>query len=275
MLRRCLFLLALVSALATPIRAQPGSERVTQAEAQPLFIAALTDLYMGDPARAATRLGDVLVAYPDDPVVLDALAEAYLAQGLTAEALYHAELAASLAPDDASIQHRLADAYEASGDATQAQLARDAARRLAPETDPPSTESPVGPVASPPAAPGARTPDTDLPGMAAYRAGRYAEAAEALLDVVDRDPRQIEAWPLVLDALARTSDSRAGDTADLALLLYPTVPSVLVPAAEVFRAAGRMDDAHDAAHAALRALDAGPDDLSLRQRADALLSSLR
>lgn len=111
--------------------------------------------------------------------------------------------------------------------------------------------------------------------MAAYRAGRYSEAAEALLTVVDEDPRQMTAWTLVLDALARTSDPRTSDTADLALLLYPTVPSILIPAAEAYRAAGRSDDARTAAESALRALDAGPDDAALRQRADALLSSLR
>lgn len=266
---RLLFLLSLAIALGAPTRAQDAPQRLSPAEAEPLFIAALADLYMGDPARAATRLSDVLTAHPDDPVVLDALAEAYLAQGLSTEALYHVELAATLAPGDARIQFRLADAYEASGDAIRAQQARDAARRLQPDAPPSPAALP------PPTRSSAVASEPELPGEAAYRAGRYAEAVDALLIVVDEDPRQMTAWALALDALARTSDARAGDTADLALLLYPSVPSILVPAAEALKSAGRSAAAREAAESALRGLDAGTDDPALRQRADALLSSLR
>ena len=267
---RLLILCVLTSALAIPLHAQ-GSEAPDRASAEPLFISALAALYSGDPARAVTRLNDVLMIYPEDPVVLDAMAEAYLAHGLTPEALYHAELAASLAPDDASIQRRYADALDASGDATRAQQARELAERLDPSVSPPVTTVPDP---RPPARPAATT-ETDLPGEAAYRAGRYAEAADALLGVVDEDPRQMAAWEMALDALARTSDPRAGDTADLALLLFPTVPSILVPAAEALQSAGRVNPAIDAANSALRALDAGNGDPALRQRADAVLSSLR
>lgn len=271
MLRRPpLLLLALV--LAMPVRAQGGAGAIDKASAEPLFIAALADLYAGDPARAATRLGDVLTAYPDDPVVLDALAEAYHAQGLTPEALYHAELAATAAPDDAAIQLRLAEIYDASGDAARAQQARETAQRLDPTAAQPAPPSPRS------ASPARQDPadnDTEVPGVAAYRAGRFAEAADALLAVVDDNPRQLEAWPMLLDALARTADSRAGDTADLALLLFPTLPTILVPAAEALHAIGRTEDAQEAVRSALRALDSGTDDPALRQRADALLSSFR
>ncbi|GAB5534247.1 MAG: hypothetical protein Rubg2KO_04960 [Rubricoccaceae bacterium] len=267
---RLLSLVLLASALAMPLRAQ-GSEAPDRASAEPLFISALAALYSGDPARAVTRLSDVLTIYPEDPVVLDAMAEAYLAQDLMPEALYHAELAASLAPDDAAIQRRYADVLDASGNAVRAQQARDTAQRLDPQTPQPRTTPPPPP-------PPARQPEaaeSDLPGEAAYRAGRYAEAADALLSVVDENPRQMTAWALALDALARTSDSRAGDTAELALLLYPTVPSILVPAAEALQSAGRSSAAIDAASSALRGLDSGDDDPALRQRADAVLSSLQ
>lgn len=268
---RCIALLLVASVMAASAGAQAGQERISQAEAEPLFIAALADLYLGDPAQAATRLGDVLVAYPDDPVVLDALAEAYLAQGLAAEALYHAELAASAAPDDPVIQRRLAEAYDATGDAIRAQQAIDTADQLQP-----NVPSPPSPTPSQSATESAgEEPQSDLPGRAAYRAGRFTEAADALLGVVEDDPRQLEAWALVLNALARASDNRAGDTAEMAVLLYPTVPSILVPAAEAFRSANRPAEARSAAESALRILDSGADDASLRQRADALLSSLR
>ena len=268
---RLLSLFVIASALAMPVRAQGALVAGDRASAEPLFIAALADLYIGDPARAAIRLGDVLTIYPDDPVVLDALAEAYHAQGLTAEALYHAELAAILAPDDASIHRRLADVLDASGDAIRAQQARETAQRLDPEAPQlaVTTPRPVTPVRQDVA------DEPEMPGEAAYRAGRYADAADALLIVVDENPRQMTAWALVLDALARTEDPRAGDTADLALLLFPTVPSILVPAAEALHAIGRSEDAIDAASSALRALDSGTDNPALRQRADALLSSLR
>ena len=271
-MHRLVFALLLASSLTAPTWAQQTATPPDRAAAEPAFIAALAALYDGNAERAVTRLSDVLAMYPDDPVVLDVLAEAYLAQGLTAEALYHAELAASVAPDDATIQRRLADIYDASGDAVRAQQARETAQRLAPDTPrlSPSTSAPQpSPARTEPAS------DTELPGEAAYRAGRYAEAAEALLGVIDEDPRRIEAWPLALDALTRTSDARAGDTADLALLLFPTLPSILVPAAEALLSVGRTDDARSAAESALRSLDGATDDPALRQRADALLSSLR
>ncbi|MEO0559528.1 MAG: hypothetical protein AAF170_15235 [Bacteroidota bacterium] len=270
-MHRLVPIVVLASALAIPVRAQ-GGQVPDRASAEPLFISALAALYSGDPARAVTRLNDVLAIYPEDPVVLDAMAEAYHAQGLTAEALYHAELATTLAPDDASIQRRYADALEASGDASRAQEVRERAQRLDPQER--QATAPSRPRNPSPARP-ADASDTELPGEEAYRAGRYAEAAETLLAVIDANPRQMRAWALALDALARTSDSRAGDTADLALLLFPTVPSILVPASEALSAAGRTSDAREAATSALRALDANDDDPALRQRAESVLSSLR
>ena len=272
MLRLALLLLAssfATASLATASLAQEAPEpRPTAPSAEPQFIRALSDLYQGDPGRAVTGLSDVLEARPGDPVVLDVLAEAYHADGRLAEALYHAELAAERAPDDAAILHRLADFYAEAGDASQATRARARADRIAPRAAPPLVPAPPDRSAPPAVAEG------DPPGLEAYRAGRYAEAADALLDALDADPRQLDAWPFALDALTRASDARAGDTAELAVLLYPTVPAILVPAAEAFAALGRTQEARDAAEAALRTLGAAGD-AALRARGQSLLSSLR
>ena len=271
MLRLALLLLA--SAFAFASRAQDApTPRATAPSAEPLFVRALSDLYQGDPSRAITSLSTVLEAHPGDAVVLDALAEAYHADGQLAEALYHAELAADRAPDDAAILHRLADLYAASGEAAPAARARERADRIAPRAALPDASAQPAP--SDPAPPSDEPSRGDVPGLDAYRAGRYAEAADALLDALDADPRQLDAWPLALDALTRTDDARAGDTAELAVLLYPTVPAILVPAAEAFAALGRSPEAREAAEAALRVLGESGD-ATLRARGQSLLSSLR
>jgi hypothetical protein len=81
-------------------------------------------------------------------------------------------------------------------------------------------------------------------------------SADDALAVVAADPRRLDAWAVALDALVRTADPRTGDTADEATLLFPTVPSVLAPAAEAYLAAGRPADAAEAAARGLAALDA-------------------
>ena len=273
MLRLALLLLA--SSLAPTLRAQEApAPRPPAPSVEPQLIRALSDLYQGDPARAITSLSTVLEAHPGDPVVLDVLAEAYHADGQLAQALYHAELAAERAPQDAAILHRLADLYAASGDAPRAAQTRERADRIAPRpasiaTRPAPADAPARPAPLPPA-----ETSGEIAGLEAYRAGRYADAANALLEALDADPRQLDAWPLALDALTRTSDARAGDTADLAVLLYPTVPAILVPAAEAFAALGRTDEARDAATSALRVLGESGD-AELRARGQSLLSSLR
>ena len=107
-------------------------------------------------------------------------------------------------------------------------------------------------------------------------AGRYAEAAEALLAEVDADPRRVDAWALALQALARTADPRAGATADDALLLFSSSLPVVTAAAEAYAAAGRADDARQTAQRGLSLLDvvgdSVPDTAALRTRLDAVLS---
>ncbi|MGB3543008.1 hypothetical protein, partial [Rubrivirga sp.] len=97
---------------------------------------------------------------------------------------------------------------------------------------------------------------------------------EDLLDRVDADPRAVDAWVEVLRAMAQAGDARAGETADDALLLFGSVPSVLVGAAEAYVAADRGADALDASARALEAItllgDALQDADALRARLDAL-----
>ncbi len=179
--------------------------------------------------------------------------------------------------DTVAARLRLSTLYEQAGDRGRALEAAHAAarlsasepavqRRLAELTDTPAAPTPV-PRDAPSGASGA-----DL-----YAAGRYAEAADALLDALANDPRDLDAWALALDALARTTDPRAGATADDALLLFPTTPAVLVPAAEAYAAAGRAADAQATARRGLTALDAlgdaVPDAEALRTRLQRVLGS--
>ena len=68
--------------------------------------------------------------------------------------------------------------------------------------------------------------------------GRRSERRCALA-IVAADPRRLDAWADALTALAAAADPRAAETADEATLLFPTVPSILAPAAEAYLAAGR------------------------------------
>ena len=201
-----------------------------------------------DALERLVRIGDSVGAR----LRLSALAEA---AGDLDQALDHARAAARLAPSDPTVRRRLA------------QLER-------PATDPAVADAPAD--ASPPPSDAPAPAASRTGGAALFAAGRYAEAADALLAELDEDPRRVDAWALVLQALARTADPRAGATADDALLLFASVPAVVVGAAEAYQAAGRDADARDTAQRGLDALDwlgdAVPDASALRARLDALLS---
>ncbi len=191
---------------------------------------------------ALVRVGDTVAAR----LRLSILAER---AGDRDQALAQARAAARLAPGEVAVERRLAALASAPASA-------------APQTEPSQTESPSA------------TGPTD--GASLVAAGRFAQAADVLLAEVDADPRRVESWALALQALARTADARAGATADDALLLFPSVPAVLVGAAEAYAAAGRAGDAARAAARAGDALDVLgarlPDADALRVRLDAVLS---
>ena len=198
------------------------------------------------------RVGDTVAAR----LRLSALAQA---AGDRDAALSQAQAAARLAPSEPAVRRRLAELERAPTPATP---------------DVPAPAAPLTDAATPPGTAPASGAGAD--GAALFAAGRYADAADALLAETDRDPRQVDAWALALQALARTADPRAGTTADDALLLFPSVPAVVASAAEAYAAAGRPADARTAAQRGLDALDrlgdALPDADSIRTRLDALLS---
>ena len=173
--------------------------------------------------------------------------------------------------DTVGARLRLSVLAERAGDRADAVAQAEAAGRLAPSE--PAVARRLAEVAAQPerAAPGAAAS-----GAALFERGRFAEAADALLAEIDADPRAVATWALALQALALTSDARAGATADDALLLFGSVPSVLAGAAEAYGAAGRTDDARATARRGLDALallgDAVPDAPALRLRLDAVLS---
>lgn len=226
----------------------------------------------GDVGGAIRALDAARRLDPTDPAPLVALVDLHAEAG-DAEAEREALEALVRIGDTPAARLRLSALYERSGDLDRARAEARAALRLAPGE--PAVRRRLDALNGVPKAdPAARRPATSGPagasGEALYSAGRYEEAADALLDVVGDDPRRIDAWALALDALAQTADPRAGATADDALLLFPSVPSVLAPAAEAYLAAGRAADARAAAERGLIALDvlgaAAPDAAALRTR---------
>jgi predicted Zn-dependent protease len=287
-------LLALCAA-APPARAQDAAAMV-RARAEGRFIRALTRQYLRDDSAAVRLHTQALALRPGDPAILDALAEVHAALGQTTDALYHATLAAEAAPEQASVHLRLGRLLADAGQSARAIVSLETAARLAPRDldaatalatayeqagrsdDARARLAPFRAAGLLPPEPSTRAvPATasndDLPGIEAFLAGRYAEAADALLAVLADDPRRLDAWALALDALARSADPRSGTTADDATLLFPTVLAILAPAAEAYLAAGRPADARAAAQAGLAALDTTDDDPALRARLQRALAA--
>lgn len=219
-----------------------------------------------DDALEAAEAAQALA--PGDPAVWEATAELAARAGrddverdaLTAWVRLH---------DTAAARLRLSAVHEVSGDADAALDHALAARRLAP-ADPAALRR-VAALQAPTATP----PPSPSSGGAA--AGSAGEDVDALLRTVEADPRRLDAWAQVLQALAEAGDPRAGTVADDALLLFSSVPAVATSAAEAYLAAGRPADARRAADRALAALDTLADDLSdadaLRARLQRILSA--
>ena len=247
--------------------------------AAPLDLLAEAYEALGRPTDALYHAGLAAAAAPDEAGVALRLARLQAASGQAAAALASAERARRLSPADAgalalvarlyaaagrpadeqaaledlaarygdpAVWQRLAAVYDRSGAPDQALAARRAAGLPAPTA--PAPTAPPGPAASP----------------------SVLSADEALAIVAD-DPRRLDAWAAALAALAAAQDPRAGDTADEATLLFPTLPSILAPAAEAYLAAGRPADAARAARAGLAVL--GASDPPLRARLDRALAA--
>ena len=190
---------------------------------------------------------------PDDPHVLEALAGLYGRLGRD-DAERESLAAWARLSDTVAARLRLSALAEAAGDADEARAQAAAARRLSPSD--PDVLRRLAALDRP--APGAAPPP---PGG----------GVDALLAVVEADPRRIDVWAEALAVLAAAADPRAGAVADDALLLFPAVPSVAAPAAEAYLAAGRPADARRAAQRALATL--GDGDGPLRARLDAVLAA--
>ena len=218
-----------------------------------------------DAARASVETAVRL--RPTDAGSLAALADLHAAAGRT-DAEREALEALVAVGETPAAWRRLSALYSATGDRERAERALRQALRLAPGDA--ALRERVAALNGPSASPAASSPD------AAVSSAAVSGADEALAVVAD-DPRRLDAWAIALTALARTADPRAGETADEATLLFPTVPSILAPAAEAYLAAARPADAARAARAGLAALDAArdtaPDALSLRSRLDRALAA--
>ena len=225
------------------------------------------------PAEAASVIDRARTLSPADPDVL-ALSADLAAERGDAAAERDALAALVRVGDTVAARLRLSVLAEQQGDADDALAQAQAAVRLAPND--PAVRRRADELRGDARSAASPTPGGEADGPALFAAGQFAEAADALLAEIDDDPRQIDRWALALQALAQTADPRAGATADDALLLFASVPSVLVGAAEAYAAAGRTDDGLAAAQRAADALDLLGDDLpdapALRARLDAVLS---
>ena len=217
-------------------------------------------------AEAAAALEDARRLAPDDLDVLVAAVDLAVEQGdAAAERRALSDLVR--VGDTVAARLRLSALAETAGDLEGALAQARAAQRLAPSE--PAVRRRVAGLAGGPAP--TATPRTAAPSTATPSAGG---GLEGLLARIEDDPRQVDAWADALAALAAARDPRAGATADDALLLFGSVPSVLVGAAEAYASAGRADDALEAAGRAREALallgDALEDADALRARLDAL-----
>ena len=204
---------------------------------------------------------------PGDPAVWETLAGLY-ARTDQAEAERGALAAWTRLDDTVPARLRLSALHEAAGDPAAARDHALAARRLAPG-DPAVLRRLAA--LDRPAPSDAAPPRPDAAGGVETESG-----VDALLQIVEADPRRLDVWARALQALAAAADPRAGAVADDALLLFPAVPAVAAPAAEAYLAAGRPADARRAAERALAALDTLGDVAdadALRARLDRVLAA--
>ncbi len=210
-----------------------------------------------DALAAARRLA------PHRPDVLAALAEHSADEGRTDDERDALEALVRVG-DTPAARLRLAEIHAAAGERARAVAHLDAAIRLAPG-EPALRARRAALAGEPPAVASAQRPATDSD-------DRPAPDASSLDDLIARttaDPGDLDAWVRLLGAAA--GDPRASALADDARLFFPASPAVLAPAAEIYAAAGRADDAQASARAGLDALDAlgadaPPDARALRDR---------
>ena len=287
---------AAVRQFTLALRAAPGDAAVLDALAEahatarawPSALDAAEQAAAAAPAEAAVhlRLGQIRAAAgvpgatvalvtarrlaPTRPDVLAALAEHYADEGRADDEREVLEALVRVG-DTPAARLRLAEIYAAAGDTPRAVVMLDAAIRLAPGE--PALRARRAALA------GAATPSSPT-GGGVQRSGteggdsddRPAADASSLDDLIARtaaDPGDLDAWVRVLDAAA--GDPRGPTLADDARLFFPASPAVLAPAAEIYAAAGRADDARASARAGLDALDAlgadaPPDAGALRER---------
>ncbi len=220
----------------------------------------------GLPDAAEASLETARRLAPADPEPLVALASLYAAQR-RADAEREALEALVRLVETPDARLRLANLYAAAGDTPRALALLDAAVRLSPgDADvrgrraalagTPTPTRPAAPVAS--TAPAGDAPVGDV---------------DALRARVDAEPGDLAAWTRLLDLLAASNDPRGASAADDAVLFFPASPTVLAPAAEIYRSSGRAADADAAARAGLAALDSLGD--RAPEGADALRTRLR
>lgn len=212
----------------------------------------------GQLADAADALGTARRLAPDDLDVVLAWAEVASQQGdLQAE---QAALTALVRlGDTVAARLRLSALAERRGDRAAALAQARAAARLAPSE--PAVRRRLAALEDSPADTPVATASGDV---------------DALLDRLDRNPRDLDAWVTVLDALAASADPRASATADDAMLLFSSVPAIVASAAGAYLAVGDARASRAAAQRGLDALDQLGDALAdadaLRARLQALLS---
>ena len=201
----------------------PAQTAVEQARDEGAFVAALGDLYAGDADAAARTLETLLDTRPDDAAVLDALAEAYTLLDRSADALYHAGLAAD-ATDRPEPRLRLAALQTARGDLAAAAASYETAIPDAP-TDP--------------------EPLIAL-GELYARLGRPADERRTLLRILDFGDTAAARLRLATLAIDAGDPGDAAQHLAVAVALQPREPALWRRLAEARSAAGDAAGAADA-----------------------------
>jgi|GEM_PF-4552394 len=288
---------AAVRQFTIALRAAPGDAAVLDALAEahaserdwPSALDAAERAAAAAPAEASVhlRLGqiraaagvpgatDALVAArrlaPNRPDVLAALADRYADEGRAEDEREVLEALVRVG-DTPAARRRLAELYADAGDTPRAVAMLDAAIRLAPG-EPALRARRAALAGDTPSSPRGGVPRSGTEGVRSTDSDDLPRDAslDALFARTAADPGDLAAWARLLDALLAAGDPRGTAAADDARLFFPASPAVLAPAAEIYAAAGRADDARASARAGLDALDAlgadaPPDARALRDR---------
>ncbi|NNF59443.1 MAG: tetratricopeptide repeat protein [Rhodothermaceae bacterium] len=221
---RCLLPMLCALWLSPSAYAQSADTTRGSAQAEALFVRALTEVFLEDHEQAITLLDRVLELRPREPAVLAALAESHKAMGHSAEALYFAAEAVEHSRDEPDFYLTLAKLQTETNQPEAAIATYEALLRLTP----------------------ANTAALRDLGRLHERTGQYEEALRTYQQLLELDPENA-ALLLRMEAIyARLGDpTNALRMLEAAVATVPNERTLLIRLGMAYRDAARWPDAAD------------------------------